>query len=211
MYDQPEIGPSNTSRKSVQKVRAHQQRRHNSQDEFGGAIQSLPDPSPESLAGREELAAEEPMTLQPAEQEKIFQSLEDRLSKCAYLFVYKYEFPVPLENNRPEVKHPSDRTWTEWAYLLKRLATKRRVPARLLHDEQIKNMITIVENSILIRPLKGENTRQQVPDSMILQYISAGIQVAKLLKDGAATNSLSNLYKQTERDIMKRKGWEQAA
>jgi hypothetical protein len=46
------------------------------------------------------------------------------------------------------VERPQDREWTEWVYLLKRLATKRRIPARVLYNGQIKQFVTILENSL---------------------------------------------------------------
>lgn len=37
-------------------------------------------------------------------------------------------------------------------YLLKKLATKRRIPARFLYDNQIKQFVMTVENALGVRP-----------------------------------------------------------
>lgn len=78
--------------------------------------------------------------------------LNDILSQCAFHFVAKYSFPIPLDRDKPQVRRPADREWTEWAYLPKKLATKRRIPARFLYDNQIKQFVMTVENALGVRP-----------------------------------------------------------
>jgi hypothetical protein len=102
------------------------------------------------------------------------------------------------------VERPQDREWTEWVYLLKRLATKRRIPARVLYNGQIKQFITILENSLEMRHAAKHQSRPLKDDRNVLQLISAGIQVAKLLKDADAMSYMDQLYYQTERLIQSR-------
>jgi len=121
------------------------------------------------------------------------------------IFVAKYQFPIPLANGelRP-VERPQDREWTEWVYLLKRLATKRRIPARVLYNGQIKQFITILENSLEMRHAAKHQSRPLKDDRNILQLISAGIQVAKILKDSSAMEYLDRFYVTTEKQIQER-------
>lgn len=95
------------------------------------------------------------------------------------------------------VERPQDREWTEWVYLLKRLATKRRIPARVLYNGQIKQFITVLENSLEMRHAAKHQSRPLKDDRNILQLISAGIQVAKILKDAAAMDYLDRLVSAT--------------
>lgn len=95
------------------------------------------------------------------------------------------------------VERPQDREWTEWVYLLKRLATKRRIPARVLYNGQIKQFVTILENSLEMRHAAKHQSRPLKDDRNILQLISAGIQVAKILKDAAAMDYLDRLVSNT--------------
>lgn len=91
------------------------------------------------------------------------------------------------------VERPQDREWTEWVYLLKRLATKRRIPARVIYNGQIKQFATILENSLEMRHAAKHQSRPLKDDRNVLQLISAGIQVAKILKDAAAMDYLDRL------------------
>lgn len=133
----------------------------------------------------------------------------DTLSSCAFHFIAKYQFPIPLERDKPPIRQAFDRDWTEWAYLLKRLATKRRIPSRVLHENQIKNLVTVLENSIPIRNTRSRESHGSEKvlrdDRYVLQLVSAGIQVAKLLMDYLAMQELSNLYDQTEAVIFERR------
>ena len=79
-------------------------------------------------------------------------NINDILSQCAFYFVAKYSFPIPLDRDKPQARKLVDREWTDWAYLLKKLATKRRIPARFLYDNQIKQFVMTVENVLGVRP-----------------------------------------------------------
>jgi hypothetical protein len=184
--------------------RSYQQRRPANRDEFDGPHQLLPRPASEVIAEQERELPHLPTNLVVQEQDSILARVNDRLSRCAFDFVAKYEFPIPLDSKMRPVERPEDREWTEWVYLLKRLATKRRIPARVLYNGQIKQFVTILENSLEMRHAAKHQSRPLKDDRNILQLISAGIQVAKLLKDAEAMAYLDLLYVNTENTIQER-------
>jgi hypothetical protein len=197
---------SKSASKSKSDGKGHsQQRRPSNRDEFDGPHQFIPRPPPEYIAQQERDLPHLPTNLVVHEQDSILTQVNDRLSQCAFDFVAKYQFPIPLANGemRP-VERPQDREWTEWVYLLKRLATKRRIPARVLYNGQIKQFITILENSLEMRHAAKHQSRPLKDDRNILQLISAGIQVAKILKDAPAMACLDQLYVSTEAQIQER-------
>ena len=158
--------------------RNNTRRRPLNQDEFDGPSQHLPLPLPQQDHGRAQEMPDLPVHLDLSEQDEIIRRANDILSECAFHFVAKYQFPIPLERDKPRVTVAGDRDWTEWAYLLKRLATKRRIPARVLFDNQIKQLVTTLENSIAARTSASKdqaNTKRKPRDDRyILQLISAG-------------------------------------
>lgn len=162
------------------------QRRPSNRDEFDGPHQFLKRPPPEYIAMQERELPHLPTHLLVQEQDSVLTQVNDRLSQCAYDFVAKYQFPIPLTQDMRPVERPRDREWTEWVFLLKRLATKRRIPARVLYNGQIKQFVTILENSLEMRHAAKQGSRPLKDDRNILQLISAGIQVAKILKDAQA-------------------------
>jgi hypothetical protein len=184
----------------------HAQRRPSNRDEFDGPTQILPRPPPEYIAEQERDLPHLPTNLIVQEQDVVLSKVNDRLSRCAFDFVAKYEFPIPLDPKMRPVERPEDREWTEWVYLLKRLATKRRIPARVLYNGQIKQLVTILENSLEMRHAAKHQSRPLKDDRNILQLISAGIQVAKLLRDAEAMSFLDQLYVKTEKQIQDRSG-----
>ena len=184
--------------------RSHPQRRTTNRDEFDGPHQLLPRPPPEYIAEQERDLPHLPTNLVVQEQDLVLTRVNDRLSQCAFDFVAKYEFPIPIDSKMRPVERPEDREWTEWVYLLKRLATKRRIPARVLYNGQIKQFVTILENSLEMRHASKHQSRPLKDDRNILQLISAGIQVAKILKDANAMDYLDRLYVSTERQIHER-------
>ncbi|KAF4264202.1 hypothetical protein KXV81_000479 [Aspergillus fumigatus] len=205
----PECLFERSSRRNAEGVKAtaryHSQRRPSNRDEFDGPHQLL---KPPSLRVIEEQARELPRlptNLDVSEQDRILNAVNDRLSQCAFDFVAKYQFPIPLEADKREVRIPSDREWTEWVYLLKRLATKRRIPARVLYNGQIKQLVTVLENSLEMRHAAKHQSRPIKDDRNVLQLISAGTQVAKMLKDASAMEYLDKLYVDTEKRIHERR------
>ncbi|SMQ52493.1 unnamed protein product [Zymoseptoria tritici ST99CH_1A5] len=186
--------------------KAFPQRRPSNRDEFDGPSQLLDKPDDQGFEPKEEDLPQLPITLYAQEQDEILSKVNDRLSQCAYDFVAKYQFPIPIEPDKRPVRVPGDREWSEWVYLLKRLATKRRIPARVLYNGQIKQLITILENSLEMRHAAKHQSRPLKDDRNILQLISSGLQVAKILKDAPAMQYLDSLYIQTERLIQSRRG-----
>ncbi|PHH64700.1 hypothetical protein CDD81_4141 [Ophiocordyceps australis] len=180
------------------------QRRPSNRDEFDGPHQLLQRPPPDVIKSQERELPHLPTNLHVQEQDHVLNQVNDRLSQCAYDFVAKYQFPIPLTQDMRPVERPQDREWTEWVYLLKRLATKRRIPARVLYNGQIKQLVTILENSLEMRHAAKHQSRPLKDDRNILQLISAGIQVAKILKDASAMEYLDRLYVETDKQIQER-------
>ncbi|KAK5631830.1 hypothetical protein RRF57_007544 [Xylaria bambusicola] len=194
--------PSGSSR-SVGKGRP--QRKPSNRDEFDGPqVQFLARPPSDYIAMQEREMPHLPTNLLVSEQDQVLAAVNDRLSQCAFDFVAKYQFPIPLTQDMRPVERPQDREWTEWVYLLKRLATKRRIPARVIYNGQIKQFATILENSLEMRHAAKHQSRPLKDDRNVLQLISAGIQVAKILKDAAAMDYLDRLYVSTEQQIQDR-------
>ncbi|KAK5330217.1 hypothetical protein LTR93_001806 [Exophiala xenobiotica] len=187
-------------------ARYHTRRRPFNQDEFDGPSQLLPLPVPQQEHARSQALPTLPVHLNIEEQDEIALRVDDILSRCAFHFVAKYQFPIPLERDKPRVRTPADREWTEWAYLLKRLATKRRIPARVLYDNQIKQFVTTLENSIAGRQ-NNRDQQSRIPkdDRYMLQLVSAGTQVARILMDSLSMEQLDALYRQTENVILERR------
>jgi len=185
--------------------KTHPQRRPSNRDEFDGPHQFLDRPSAEEIAAQERNLPHLPTNLYVNEQDEILAQVNDLLSKCAFDFIAKYQFPIPLEPDKRPVRTPADREWTEWVYLLKRLATKRRVPARVLYNSQIKQLVTVLENSLEMRHAAKHQSRPLKDDRNVLQLISAGLQVARILKDASCMEALDALYVQTERKIYTRR------
>jgi hypothetical protein len=180
-------------------------RRPYNQDEFDGPSHLLPPPTPQAINQRATDLPNLPVNLLAEEQDEILTQVNAILSQCAFHFLAKYQFPIPIERDKPQVYRPSDREWTEWAYLLKRLATKRRIPARVLYKSQIKHLVTTLENSLDIRYNSRDPTRPLKDDRNVLQLVSAGLQVAKILMDAFAMEQLDDLYARSEALVMQRR------
>lgn len=196
--------PTNAGGKAKASGKNRPQRRPSNRDEFDGPHQFLQRPHPNVIAMQERELPHLPTNLHIQEQDHVLSQVNDRLSQCAFDFVAKYQFPIPLTQDMRPVERPQDREWTEWVYLLKRLATKRRIPARVLYNGQIKQFVTILENSLEMRHAAKHQSRPLKDDRNILQLISAGIQVAKILKDASAMDYLDQLYVSTEKQIQDR-------
>ncbi|OJJ46906.1 hypothetical protein ASPZODRAFT_131814 [Penicilliopsis zonata CBS 506.65] len=207
--DSPEYLVERTNKRGADKakgtVKYHSSRRPSNRDEFDGPHQLLEMPTPRTIASQERELPHLPTNLDVSEQDQILTAVNDRLSQCAFDFVAKYQFPIPLEADKRQVRVPSDREWTEWVYLLKRLATKRRIPARVLYNGQIKQLVTVLENSLEMRHAAKHQSRPVKDDRNVLQLISAGTQVAKILKDAGAMEVLDRLYVDTEKRIQDRR------
>lgn len=181
------------------------QRRTSNRDEFDGPHQILDPPASRTLPAREEELPQLPTNLDAAEQDRILHQVNERLSECGFNFFARYGFPIPLEQDKRPVQVPSDREWNEWVHLLKRLATRRRIPRHALHSGQIKQLITVLENSLEMRHAAKHSSRPVKDDRNVLQLISAGTQVARILKDGSAMQFFDGLYVDTEKLIHDRR------
>jgi len=183
---------------------AHRQRRSSARDEFDGPIDFLPRP-PDAFVDISEMDLIPLSTsLHPSEQDDILLKVNDSLSQCAFHFVAKYQFPIPTEPDKRPVRVPADREWTEWCHLLKRLATKRRIPTRVLWNGQIKQLATVLDSSMEMRHAAQHQSRLLKDDRNVLQLVSAGLQVVKMLKDHTEMAFLDNLYMETETVIRAR-------
>ncbi|KHN99684.1 uncharacterized protein MAM_02537 [Metarhizium album ARSEF 1941] len=198
------VGVTSPQQKPRQNNKRGSQRRPSNRDEFDGPHQFLQRPPQEVIDMQERELPHLPINLHVQEQDTVLSQVNDRLSQCAFDFVAKYQFPIPLTQDMRPVERPQDREWTEWVYLLKRLATKRRIPARVLYNGQIKQFVTILENSLEMRHAAKHQSRPLKDDRNILQLISAGIQVAKILRDASAMEYLDRLYVETESRIQER-------
>lgn len=188
--------------------RGHNQRRPQHREEFANPReQYLRPPSPRTIAHQARELPRLPTNLDASEQDKILTEVNDRLSQCVFDFVAKYHLPIPLEPDKRTVQRPSDREWTEWVYLLKKLATKRQIPADILYNGQIKQLITILESSLEMRHAAKHQSRPIKDDRNVLQLISAGTQVAKILRDATAMEYLDHLYVQTEQLVYNRQSY----
>jgi hypothetical protein len=164
----------------------------------------LPEPPPTILASLERELPHLPTNLTSQEQDEIFSKVNNSLSECAFNFMARWEFPIPIEPDKRPVEIPTDREWNEWVYLLKRLATKRRIPREHVYGGQIKQLVTILDNSLETRHAATHVSRPLKDDWNVLQLISAGIQVAKILKDASAMTSITILYAETGSKIQQR-------
>lgn len=180
----------------------HSKRYRGGRSEFEGDVQYL-DQRVINQAEERDLNYE-PTHLNHREQNDILSQVNRRLSQCAFDFIAMYQFPIPLEPGKPKVCVATDKAWTEWVFLLKRLATKRRIPSKAIYDGQIKHLTTILDNSMETRHATKPQPRPLKDDRNVLQQISAGIQVGKMLKDAATMKFLDTLYLQTEMVIQDR-------
>ncbi|CAI7674928.1 unnamed protein product [Penicillium pancosmium] len=207
--ESPEYIVERNSRRAADVTRGspqyHSQRRTSNRDEFDGPHQILDVPATRSLPSREEELPQLPTNLDAADQDRILHKVNDRLSQCAFDFFARYQFPIPLEQDKRRVQVPSDREWNEWVHLLRRLATRRRIPRHALHNGQIKQLITVLENSLEMRHAAKHSSRPVKDDRNVLQLISAGTQVAKILKDSDAMQFFDVLYVDTEKLIHDRR------
>lgn len=191
-------GPSGEERRS--------KRYRGGRDEFDGSVQYLQKPPRNVPEPREQDLPPLPVHLDIAEQENVLTQVNKRLSECAFDFVALYRFPIPIEPNKQAVQVATDKGWTEWAFLLKRLATKRKIPSHAIYQGQIKELTTVLDNSLEMRHASKPQPRVVKDDRTVLQLISAGIQVGKMLKDASAMEYLDKLYRQTEQVIQERTG-----
>lgn len=95
--DYPLESSSRSSGKSKSSGKNHsQQRRPSNRDEFDGPHQYLQRPPPEYIAQQERDLPHLPTNLVVQEQDSVLTQVNDRLSQCAFDFVAKWQFPIPV-------------------------------------------------------------------------------------------------------------------
>ncbi|KZF24798.1 hypothetical protein L228DRAFT_237688 [Xylona heveae TC161] len=127
---------------------AYSKRYQSNRDASGRPYQLLELPAPEIMALQNRALPNLPFHLLVQEQDEILSKVNDLLSQSAFYFMAKYQFRIPLEPDKRPVQVSGDREWTEWVFLLKSMASKRLIPARVLYNGQIKQFVTILENSL---------------------------------------------------------------
>lgn len=198
-------GSPESKRESKAAQKPHHTQKRTNRDEFDGPTQFLKKPPSDVLTAQEHELPQVPINLDVREQDQVLTQVNIQLSQCAFDFVAKYQFPIPVESDKRLVEEANDREWSEWVYLLKRLAIKRRIPARILYDGQIKQLVTVLENSLEMRHASANQSRPPKDDRNVLQLISAGTQVAKILMDARTMDYLDKLYRQVEGVIHERR------
>ncbi len=108
-YYAPEANSSVNSLTS----KGYPQRRTSNRDEFDGPSQLLDKPDEAGYEPKEEDLPQLPINLYAQEQDEILSQVNDRLSQCAFDFVARYQFPIPIEPDKRPVRVPSDREWSE--------------------------------------------------------------------------------------------------
>ncbi|KAK6524021.1 hypothetical protein TWF694_005690 [Orbilia ellipsospora] len=144
-------------------------------------------------------------TLEADEQDRIFQRLNDLLSLGMFTFFAKHQFPIPIDPGKRRVRKPSDREWHEWLELAIALCEKRMIPKTLLHNERIKEFVTILQNSGEIRHVVAHPSRPLKSDMGVFQLVSAGIHVAQIIKDWDGMEEMLKIKENTENIIAKRR------
>ncbi|KAI0393106.1 hypothetical protein F5Y17DRAFT_325641 [Xylariaceae sp. FL0594] len=182
--------------------RRSSRRSGNRRDEFEESdVQFLPRPPTSYVSMQEREMPQLPTHLSASEQASLLACLNDRLSRCAFDFVAKHQLPIPLTLDMRRVERPQDRTWTEWVQLLKKLTNRRRIPARVLYEEEIGQFVNILENTLELGYAAPRQRRRLRDDRNVLQLISAGTQAAKMLQDTPAMEYMDGLYVSTDRQI----------
>ena len=105
--------------KSKGNTKGRTQRRPSNRDEFDGPHQYLARPPPDYVAMQERELPHLPTNLLVQEQDSVLARVNDRLSQCAFDFVAKYQFPIPLtQDMRPVSRRPSIRKICRRAFRL---------------------------------------------------------------------------------------------
>ena len=185
---------------------AHTWQKPPRRDEFDGPCQHIDPGYTQSPVTEERDLLHLPVNLTADQQDGILNQVNDCLCRCAFDFMARYQFPIPREPEKRLVHRPADREWNEWAFLLKRLASRRRIPRRVLYGGRIKQFGTVLDNSLEMRHAAKHQSRPLKDDRNVLQLISAGLQVAQILKDGHVMETLDEIYTETEDIIQQQAG-----
>ncbi|KAE9370053.1 hypothetical protein N431DRAFT_344497 [Stipitochalara longipes BDJ] len=161
-----------------------------------GPHQFLARPPPEYVTMLSKNPPSLKINLTIEEQGVILTRLYDALSQCAFDFLATYQIPLPLDPSMRALERPSDLNWVEWVHLLKQLAMKKCILARVLCGDEINQLPAVLESSLEVGPISQPKVQRD--DRNVLQMLFAGIQVAKLLRDSRAMDYLDAMYTATE-------------
>lgn len=101
-YGMDNSASTGASKSKSSSTRGRAQRRPSNRDEFDGPHQYLARPPPDYVAMQERELPHLPTNLLVQEQDSVLTRVNDRLSQCAFDFVAKYQFPIPLtQDMRP--------------------------------------------------------------------------------------------------------------
>ena len=98
-----------TSYSSNEHLFQNVQRRPSNRNESNGPHQYLDTPSLEVLAVEEQDLPRLPKNLYVRNQDEILSQVNNRLPRCVFNFLAKYQFPIPLESDKKPVTVPADR------------------------------------------------------------------------------------------------------
>lgn len=144
-------------------------------------------------------------------QANIRATVTRRLSHCAYKFIVKYRLPIFLNPyaKKVPITRPRDRTWEEWAHILLGLKARKQIPARIVHGDLMKDFEAIEERSLVVFAVE-EEAEDRIPTvediAEVLEFVDAGIQVARLLRNEDMRYSLYGIYERLVATGQKRGG-----
>ncbi len=176
------------------------QQRSSKRDEFDRSHQFLDRSFVKVVTAQQQNLLHLSMNLYVNEQDEILSQVNDHLSKCAFDFVAKYQFLISLQPDKKSVEISANREWTKWVYLLKKLAIKRRISARVLFHDQIKQLIIVLKNFLKMQHAVKHQSRSLKDDRNVLQLISAELQIDQILKDAVCMKLLDNLRSDRNQD-----------
>jgi hypothetical protein len=131
-----------------------------------------------------------PPLLSVHEKKEVIRRVYIRLLQCAYDFFARHRLPIPVTVGRKLVRCPQDREWTEWVYMLKRLAEKRRIPAHA-YCGITGSFVFCLEGTMdisLIPQMLSVECSQENPfdESFFTRCMTQSIQAAGVLMDRVA-------------------------
>lgn len=152
------------------------------------------------------------ISLSKRKQRKVLRLASRHLSKCALGFCNRYQLPNTVIQGMEPGEQPflarnlgrkraSNYGWAEFVFLLKFLIAEQQIPLDALDSDLGAHFRAVLHASLgvddVLRhpdPLRDDRT--------ILRVLSAGIQVASMLKDEKAIDKLRRLLMKTERTMI---------
>lgn len=151
-------------------------------------------------------------SLSARKQRKLLTQASRYLSTCALDFCNRYELPnTVIQGMEPREqpfivrnlgrKRAPECGWSEFAFLLRFLIAEQQIPAGALKSDLATHFRAILHISLGVddilrhpQPLRDDRT--------ILRILSAGVQVARMLNDLYAINTLDDLLMKAERAMI---------